>query len=75
MNKSPINKKNKERNTKITCGSASASSSISFWDCKTKEDEIARNLWLCFMVGLLAFSCLILGLNKIDRFSDILMFA
>lgn len=44
----------------------------SFWDCQTKEDRIARNLWLCFTMGILAVSCLILTLNKTAHITSLL---
>ncbi|MBY0462020.1 MAG: hypothetical protein K2Q34_02445 [Alphaproteobacteria bacterium] len=42
---------------------------ISFWECETKEDKIARNLWLCFTMGLLVISYLIFALNGAAFFS------
>ena len=45
---------------------------ISFWDCQTKEDRIARNLWLCFIMGILAFSCLLLTLSKANIINSLL---
>jgi hypothetical protein len=35
----------------------------SFWDYETKEDRIARNLWIYLMIGLATFSCLVFYLN------------
>jgi hypothetical protein len=35
----------------------------SFWDYETKEDRVARNLWIYFMIGLVTFSFLVLSLN------------
>ena len=46
----------------------------SFWDYKTKEDKIARNIWICFTMGLLTISCLIFILNGTARFSGLLSF-
>lgn len=43
---------------------------ISFWECKTKEDKTARNLWLCFTMGLLVVSYLIFALNGAAFFSN-----
>ena len=37
--------------------------SVSFWNYETKEDRLARNLWIYFMIGLVTFSCLIFCFN------------
>ncbi|NBT86026.1 MAG: hypothetical protein EBT45_05970 [Alphaproteobacteria bacterium] len=36
---------------------------VSFWGYETKEDRIARNLWIYLMIGLATFSCLVFYLN------------
>ncbi|MBY0281287.1 MAG: hypothetical protein K2W94_03915 [Alphaproteobacteria bacterium] len=53
----------KKQQNQIVLHESASQVTTSFWGYETKEDRVARNLWIYFMIGLVTFSFLALSLN------------